>query len=143
MTNPKNKENTEIVDNTTPEDHPPQTLNDNTNETQPIQTPLNQNSFEITNNIENNKAENMRDTMMLKQEEIENFISDMLKDKNFIDLINKDSEKYESIIDGNNKAIIILGQEKEDLNLIANFLKDGKLILESNEYGDWDFSKKI
>ena len=138
----KKQENTEIVDTTTPEDHPPQTLNDNTNATQPIQTPLNQNSFEITNNIENNKAENMRDTMMLKQEEIENFISDMLKDKNFIDLINKDSEKYESIIDGINKAIIILGQEKEDLNLIANFLKDGKLILESNEYGDWDCSKK-
>ncbi|MCX4079162.1 hypothetical protein N7280_00550 [Rickettsia rhipicephali] len=85
--------------------------------------------------------------MMLKKEEIkeakmENFISDMLKDKNFIDLINKDSEKYESIIDRSNKAIIILGQEKEDLNLIANFLKDGELILESNEYGDWDFSKK-
>lgn len=143
----KKQENTEIVDTTTPEDHPPQTLNNNTNETQPIQTPLNQNSFKITNNTEHHKAENMRDTMMLKKEEIkeaemENFISDMLKDKNFIDLINKDSEKYESIIDRSNKAIIILGQEKEDLNLIANFLKDGELILESNEYGDWDFSKK-
>ncbi|KJW04541.1 hypothetical protein [Rickettsia argasii] len=50
--------------------------------------------------------------MMLKKEEIkeaemEHFISDMLKDKNFIDLINKDSEKYESIIDRSNKAIII------------------------------------
>ncbi len=38
----------------------------------------------------------------------------MLKDKNFIDLINKDSEKHESIIDRSNKAIIILGREKED-----------------------------
>ncbi|WP_218460067.1 hypothetical protein [Rickettsia sp. TH2014] len=28
---PKKQENTEIVDNATPEDHPPQTLNDNTN----------------------------------------------------------------------------------------------------------------
>ncbi|ABV74371.1 hypothetical protein A1C_00180 [Rickettsia akari str. Hartford] len=38
----------------------------------------------------------------------------MLEDKNFIDLINKDSEKYESIIDMSNKAIIILGREKAD-----------------------------
>ncbi|WP_187145796.1 hypothetical protein [Rickettsia peacockii] len=45
-------------------------LNDNNNATQPIQTLLNQNSFEITNNIEHNKAENMRDIMMLKKEEI-------------------------------------------------------------------------
>ncbi|WP_231288712.1 hypothetical protein [Rickettsia rhipicephali] len=79
----------------------------------------------------------MRDIMMLKKEEIKE--AEM---ENFIDLINKDSEKYESIIDRSNKAIIILGQEKEDLNLIANFLKDGELILESNKYGDWDFSKK-
>ncbi|WP_196218384.1 hypothetical protein [Rickettsia rickettsii] len=57
-------------------------LNDNNNATQLIQTLLNQNSFEITNNIEHNKAENIRDIMMLKKEEIkeaemEHFISNM------------------------------------------------------------------
>ncbi|GAA5251747.1 hypothetical protein [Candidatus Rickettsia kedanie] len=120
----KKQENTEIVDNIISEKHLFRILNDNNNETQPTQTLLNQNSFEIIDNIEYNKAENMRNTMtmMLKKEEVkeaeeaemDNFISDMLKDKNFIDLINKDSEKYESIIDRSNKAIIILGQEKED-----------------------------
>ncbi|WP_424492224.1 hypothetical protein ACPKKV_01600 [Rickettsia sp. 2024-CO-Wats-2] len=94
----KKQEHTAIVDSTISEDHLFQILNDNNNATQPIQILLNQNSLEITNNIEHNKAENMRDIMMLKKEEIkeaemENFISDMLKDKNFIDLINKDSEK--------------------------------------------------
>ncbi|WP_017208434.1 hypothetical protein [Rickettsia australis] len=34
-------------------------------------TPLNQNSFEITDNIKHNKAENMRNTMMLNKEEVE------------------------------------------------------------------------
>ncbi|MCX4079161.1 hypothetical protein N7280_00545 [Rickettsia rhipicephali] len=57
----KKQEHTKIVDSTISEDHLFQILNDNNNTTQPIQTLLNQNSFEITNNIEHNKAENMRD----------------------------------------------------------------------------------
>ncbi|ABV74370.1 hypothetical protein A1C_00175 [Rickettsia akari str. Hartford] len=46
-----------IVDSTIAEKHLLQILNDNHNETQPTQTLLNQNSFEITESIEHNKAE--------------------------------------------------------------------------------------
>lgn len=73
----KKQEHTEIVDSTISNTKWQQQCNStDTN------TLLNQNSFEITNNIEHNKAENMRDIMMLKKEEIkeaemEHFISNM------------------------------------------------------------------
>lgn len=74
----------------------------------------------------------------------------MVEDQEFIDSINRESQAYESVINTSNKAIIILSpdsekedQDKEDTkNIIVNFLKEGKLKLENNEYGELYFSKR-
>lgn len=71
---------------------------------------------------------------------IEKEIENIFENENFIKLVNEYSD--DSIISKEKKALIILGQEQEDLNIIVNFFKDGKLNLERNTHKDWFFSKK-
>ncbi|HJD55462.1 MAG TPA: hypothetical protein LFW21_02200 [Rickettsia endosymbiont of Pyrocoelia pectoralis] len=91
----------------------------------------------VTDNDQNAEE----DTTMASEQETEEFIADMQEKQNFINSINKYSKEYETIISTSDKAIIILGEE-ENLNIIANFLKEGELKVECNEFGDWDFSQK-
>jgi|GEM_PF-5429776 len=71
-----------------------------------------------------------------KDQEAEKFASEML---NPIGLLNEYKQKYEPIINESSKAIVILGQDKADLNIITKFFKDKKLEVKSDEFGNFEF----
>ena len=94
----------------------------------------------ISNQNENQTKHVEESTKTVVKLGIEKEIENIFESENFISLVDKYSDK--SIFSKDKKALIILGQEQEDLNIIVNFFKDNKLSLERNTHKDWYFSKK-
>ena len=62
-------------------------------------------------------------TKTQQQQETEKSVFEILEP---VKLINEYEKKYAPIISESNKAIVILGQNKQDLSIIAKYVKDKK-----------------
>ncbi|MCC8406991.1 MAG: hypothetical protein LN560_05290 [Rickettsia endosymbiont of Sceptobius lativentris] len=71
-----------------------------------------------------------------QQQEIEKSVLEILEPVN---LINEYEQKYAPIINQSNKAIVTLGPNKEDLNILTKFFKDKQLEVKSDQFGNFEF----
>jgi len=71
-----------------------------------------------------------------QQQETEKSVFEILEP---VKLINEYEQKYTPIINQSNKAIVILGQNKDDLSIIAKYVKDKKLAVKSDDFGNFEF----
>jgi hypothetical protein len=75
-------------------------------------------------------------TKTQQQQETEKSVFEILEP---VKLINEYEKKYAPIISESNKAIVILGQNKQDLSIIAKYVKDKKLAVKSDDFGNFEF----
>ncbi|MEY4464125.1 MAG: hypothetical protein RLZZ81_1096 [Pseudomonadota bacterium] len=71
-----------------------------------------------------------------QQQETEKSVFEILEP---VKLINEYEQKYTPLINQSNKAIVILGQNKDDLSIIAKYVKDKKLAVKSDDFGNFEF----
>lgn len=71
-----------------------------------------------------------------QQQETEQSVFEILEPAK---LINEYEQKYAPIINQSNKAIVILGPNKEDLNILTEFFKDKQLAVKSGDFGNFEF----
>lgn len=71
-----------------------------------------------------------------QQQEIEKSVLEILEP---VKLINEYEQKYAPIINQSNKAIVTLGPNKEDLNILIKFFKDKQLEVKSDQFGNFEF----